>query len=170
MPFCKINLAGKLPVNDVSRESVTSDVQVYMTHGSYDDHGDHLMDYVKNGGGLIIGGHAWEWALRPCNRKKCYMLKYPGNKIISRIGIVFSTERVHEKDAVFRIDKVPALKHSLYYSLKAYILRPSVFYPLDFRLPINNNTLEDIKLFSNQLGTNEFFRVIFLVNSLFNVS
>jgi hypothetical protein len=137
-----------------------------MTHGSYDDNGDHLMNYVKNGGGLVLGGHAWKWAEQSVNREKCYMLEYPGNKIISRVGIVFSSEKVPENDAVFRIDTVPALKYSLYYALKAFIFGPSAFHPQDARpnlfnpLPISNNTLGDIQLFSKQLGTNEFFRII----------
>ena len=37
----------------VARGNVFSRIPVYLTEGHYDDHGEVLMEYVRNGGGLI---------------------------------------------------------------------------------------------------------------------
>ena len=37
----------------VARDKISSKIPVYLTEGHYDDHGEELMEYVRNGGGLI---------------------------------------------------------------------------------------------------------------------
>ena len=161
-------------VSYVSRDKVTSDIPVYITEGHYEDHADHLMDYVRNGGGLIIGGHAWWWGTNDIDvvdGRKCSLLEHPGNKIISRAGIVFSREGIQQNNIEFTIDKVPALKYSLYYALKACILRPSFFHSflrLNYFLSIKpfciylliGTEFRDIQLFSDELRHNDYFKII----------
>ena len=150
------------PLYSVSRDKVTADVPAYITHGHREDHADHLMEYVRNGGGLIIGGHAWHWASQ--NENACYLLEHPGNKIISRAGIVFSKDRVHDNNYndLYRIDKAPELKYSLYYAIKACISHPSTSYWEEMKMQhiIKRNTLGDIQRFAEQLQSNDFFHII----------
>ena len=37
----------------MARDKISSKIPVYLTEGHYDDHGEELMEYVRNGGGLI---------------------------------------------------------------------------------------------------------------------
>ena len=154
------------PVKYVGRGEVTGDMSVYITNGHYEDHVDHLMEYVKHGGGLIIGGHAWSWALNDPgiqNGEKCSMLDHPGNKIIARAGIVFSREVIRQNDIWFQVDNMPALKHSLYYALRACksrhlgvsICREEIFEKL-----LKGTEYEDIQLFSDRLRHNEYFKLV----------
>ena len=53
------------------------------------------------------------------------MLEHPGNKIISRAGIVFSGEMIQQDNIEFEVDQIPALQHSLYFALKTCLDRPS---------------------------------------------
>ena len=152
------------PVTYVSRNDLTTDIPVYITEGHYDDHADHLMDYVKNGGGLIIGGHAWWWGsndIDVLHGRKCSLLEHPGNKIIARAGIVFSRQGIQQNHIEFMIDNIPALKYSLYYALRACILRPSSIFRQDiFDNLLKGTEYEDIQLFSDVLRSNDYFSVI----------
>ena len=154
------------PVKYVERNEVTGDMSVYIASGHYEDQADHLMEYVKQGGGLIIGGHAWSWALNDPgiqNGEKCSILDHPGNKIIARAGIVFSREVIRQNDIWFQVDNMPALRHSLYYALKACkskhlgvsICREEVFENL-----LKGTEYEDIQLFSDRLRHNEHFKLV----------
>ena len=175
------------PVTYINRTEISNAIKIYITEGHYDDHADHLMEYVRNGGGLIIGAHPW-WTgfddvdvLDVLEGRTCSILEHPGNKIIARTGIVFSRERirefedrVHEDDDFvekeeidFQVDIVPALKYSLYYVLKACVLQPMSVYPevLFYRLftdyTVRHYTdCQDITLFSDQLMKNDYFRII----------
>ena len=114
-------------ITKYSRDKMSSgggSVPVYITEGHYDDQADQLMDHVKAGGGLIVGGHAWLWSLH-AGQNVCSLMEHPGNKIIVRSGIAFSRDAIEVEDnSQFQIDKVPALKSSLYFSLKCQSDRP----------------------------------------------
>ena len=71
---------------------------VYITEGHYDDHADQVVNYVKNGGGLIIAGHAWFWASQR-GRQECVLLNHPGNRIVTHFGIAFSRDCVEGRVA-----------------------------------------------------------------------
>ena len=152
------------PVNYLDRKELSGDIPVYITEGHYEDHADHLMEYVKQGGGLIIGGHAWWWAHNDVdvwNGQKCTMLDHPGNKIIARAGIVFSKEGIKQDNIWFQVDNIPALKHSLYYALKACISRPmSIFRQEVFDDLLKGTEYEETQLFSDRLRNNEYFNLI----------
>lgn len=152
------------PVSYVSRDNVTKDIPVYITEGHYEDHADHLIEYVKNGGGLIVGGRAWWWGMNDMdvvNGQKCSLLEHPGNKIISKAGIVFSREGIQQNTIEFLVDNVPALKYSLYYALKACILRPSsIMRQYIFDELLKRTEYEDLQIFSEQLRDNDHFKLI----------
>ena len=69
---------------------------VYITEGHYDDHADQVIAFVRNGGGLIIAGHAWFWASQQGDQQSV-LLNHPGNKITTHFGIAFSGEPVDER-------------------------------------------------------------------------
>jgi len=151
-------------VTYIDRDKINQDYPVYITEGHYEDHADHLMEYVRNGGSMIIGGHAWWWASNDIDvaaRQKCSMLEHPGNKIIARAGIVFSSEGIQQNNIEFEIDQIPALQHSLYFALKTCLHRPSyVFRQYIFDTLLKGNEYEDIQLFSEQLRNNDNFKII----------
>ena len=151
-------------VTYVDRNDINQEHPVYITEGHYEDHADHLMEYVRNGGGLIIGGHAWWWASNDIDivaGQKCSMLEHPGNKIIARAGIVFSREGIQQNNIEFEVDQIPALQYSLYYALKTCLHRPSyVFRQYIFDTLLKGSEYEDIQLFHEQLRHNDNFKII----------
>ncbi|KAL4601629.1 hypothetical protein GN956_G25718, partial [Arapaima gigas] len=55
---------------------------------AYDDHqAAELVEFVKGGGGLLIGGQAWHWAY---THKEDVLHSFPGNKITGVAGIYFT--------------------------------------------------------------------------------
>ncbi|XP_069496682.1 TRPM8 channel-associated factor homolog [Ambystoma mexicanum] len=48
-----------------------------------------LIAFVKNGGGLLIGGQAWNWSYKHGAEKVCS--EFPGNQVISVSGIYFTS-------------------------------------------------------------------------------
>lgn len=108
-----------LPYHDVQfvkREHVlVSNPSVYITEGHYDDHSEKLLRYVRNGGGLIVGGHAWFWAQQ--NPEKSVLLNHPGNRFLSKFGLAFSGSCVDYKEAKFPIktSEIPSVKDSYYF-------------------------------------------------------
>ncbi|XP_010896982.4 TRPM8 channel-associated factor homolog [Esox lucius] len=62
-----------------------SDLSVYVGTCYSGDNAQNIQDFVAEGGGLLIGGHAWYWAqthpgLNP-------MTEYAGNRILNRMGL-----------------------------------------------------------------------------------
>ncbi|XP_047737003.1 TRPM8 channel-associated factor 2 isoform X2 [Hyalella azteca] len=51
-----------------------------------------VLQFVKNGGGLLIGGQAWHWASQ--NTDKNVLEEFPGNQITAPAGIYFSGRSV----------------------------------------------------------------------------
>jgi len=103
----------------VKREEIlTVGPSVYISRGHYDDHYEKLLTYVRNGGGLIIGGHAWFWASE--NPTKSLLLDHPGNKWLSYFGIAFSKESIDHEDAKVPIStmEIPTIKLSYYFFAK----------------------------------------------------
>ncbi|XP_021177193.2 TRPM8 channel-associated factor homolog isoform X1 [Fundulus heteroclitus] len=49
-----------------------------------------LIDFMKAGGGLLIGGQAWHWASQ--NKNENLILEFPGNKVAGVAGIHFSAK------------------------------------------------------------------------------
>ena len=103
---------------------------MYITQAHYDENSDAVLEYVRRGGGLIMGGHSWWWAEQKSlaneiardqgmdqSEEACVLLDHPGNKILTEFGLALSKESVHNRDAAFPINtrEVPSVKESFYY-------------------------------------------------------
>lgn len=61
------------------------DLSVYVTTAYSDDHAAEIQDFVAEGGGLMIGGHAWYWA--QTHHGKNALTDFPGNHILNKMGL-----------------------------------------------------------------------------------
>ncbi|XP_070610538.1 TRPM8 channel-associated factor homolog [Erythrolamprus reginae] len=69
---------------------------------AYDDvQADDLVQFVKRGGGLLVGGQAWHWSYQ--HGKEAVLVQFPGNLVTSVAGIYF-TANVGE-NGVFSVPK-----------------------------------------------------------------
>lgn len=59
------------------------DLSVYVCTSYSDAECEKIQEFVAEGGGLLIGGHAWYWAYENCN----VMSEYPGNRILNKMGL-----------------------------------------------------------------------------------
>ncbi|NXQ55983.1 TCAF2 factor, partial [Anthoscopus minutus] len=82
-----------------------------------------VVDFVKGGGGLLIGGQAWYWASQ--HGKEKVLFEFPGNQVTSVAGVYFTGNAVGK--GVFkvakRIPKIPlVVPHHANLSLDAEFL------------------------------------------------
>ncbi|XP_068938569.1 TRPM8 channel-associated factor 2-like [Petaurus breviceps papuanus] len=64
---------------------VSDDLSVYCCQAFQDDEAKQLLEFVAEGGGLLIGGEAWSWAHdNPCG---IALVDYPGNHILNHFGL-----------------------------------------------------------------------------------
>ncbi|KAH0617172.1 hypothetical protein JD844_028917, partial [Phrynosoma platyrhinos] len=61
---------------------------VYCLHAYDDTMADDLVQFVKRGGGLLIGGQAWHWSYQ--HGKEKVMVEFPGNRVTSVAGVYFT--------------------------------------------------------------------------------
>ena len=61
------------------------DLSVYVCTSYSGDHCKEIQSFVAEGGGLLIGGHAWYWAYS--NTAASALTKYPGNHILNQMGL-----------------------------------------------------------------------------------
>ena len=64
---------------------LTSDVCVYCCTAYSDKEAKRLQEFVAEGGGLLIGGHAWWWASQ--NPGRSALADFPGNLILNSFGL-----------------------------------------------------------------------------------
>ncbi|XP_065279674.1 TRPM8 channel-associated factor 2-like [Emys orbicularis] len=68
--------------------------------------GRELIQFVKRGGGLLIGGQAWHWASGHSTER--VLFDFPGNHITSVAGVYFTD--IYGETGIFSVsDKVPAI-------------------------------------------------------------
>ncbi|NXM40754.1 TCAF2 factor, partial [Gymnorhina tibicen] len=60
-----------------------------------------IVDFVKGGGGLLVGGQAWYWASR--HGKEKVLFEFPGNQVTSVAGVYFTGNAVEK--GVFKVAK-----------------------------------------------------------------
>lgn len=65
---------------------------VYCTHAYDDAQAEELVQFVKRGGGLLIGGQAWFWASQHDAEK--VLFDFPGNRVTSVAGVYFTGNTV----------------------------------------------------------------------------
>ncbi|XP_034166696.1 TRPM8 channel-associated factor homolog isoform X1 [Pangasianodon hypophthalmus] len=61
------------------------DLSVFVCTSYNDSQCQEIQEFVAEGGGLMIGGHAWYWA--QSNPKRNVMTDCPGNRILSKMGL-----------------------------------------------------------------------------------
>lgn len=60
-----------------------------------------IVDFVKAGGGLLIGGQAWYWASQ--HGKEKVLFEFPGNQVTSVAGVYFTGNAVEK--GIFKVAK-----------------------------------------------------------------
>ncbi|XP_040902027.1 LOW QUALITY PROTEIN: TRPM8 channel-associated factor homolog [Toxotes jaculatrix] len=61
------------------------DLSVFVCTAYSDEHVKEIQDFVAEGGGLLIGGHAWYWAQTHHGQNP--MTDFSGNKILNKMGL-----------------------------------------------------------------------------------
>ncbi|XP_070803584.1 TRPM8 channel-associated factor homolog [Pituophis catenifer annectens] len=67
---------------------------------------DDLVQFVKRGGGLLIGGQAWHWSYQ--HGKEAVLVRFPGNLVTSVAGVYF-TANVGENSVFSVPEKIPRI-------------------------------------------------------------
>lgn len=84
---------------------------VYVTDAySVGDFAEDLVAFVKKGGGVLIGGHAWNWFFS--HRSANTLVEFEGNKVSAVAGIYF-TEHYGQAERVTITPQVPSSWKSL---------------------------------------------------------
>nr|DBA20382.1 TPA: hypothetical protein GDO54_017170 [Pyxicephalus adspersus] len=65
--------------------SINKTFSVYCCTSYTDKDAENILEFVAEGGGLLIAGQAWYWA--SLNPGKDALIDYPGNKLINQFGI-----------------------------------------------------------------------------------
>ena len=102
----------------VSRDNLLKEnPPFYVTEAHYEDNSEALLEYVRNGGGLIVGGHSWWWNEVSNPGHLSCLLHHPGNRFLTEFGLALSPECVDTRDAKFPIKtaEIPSLKQSFYF-------------------------------------------------------
>ncbi|XP_006627515.2 TRPM8 channel-associated factor homolog isoform X2 [Lepisosteus oculatus] len=60
-------------------------LSVYVCTSYSDAHAAEIQDFVAEGGGLLIGGHAWWWSQNHPGQDP--VMHYPGNRILNKFGL-----------------------------------------------------------------------------------
>uniref|UniRef100_UPI003AAB2FEB TRPM8 channel-associated factor homolog n=1 Tax=Centroberyx gerrardi TaxID=166262 RepID=UPI003AAB2FEB len=76
--FSQFGLSCK--VTDFSK-----DLSVFVCDVYSDEHAEEILEFVAEGGGLLIGGHAWYWA--QTHGEKNPLTEFPGNHIVNKMGL-----------------------------------------------------------------------------------
>ncbi|XP_034459759.1 TRPM8 channel-associated factor homolog [Hippoglossus hippoglossus] len=61
------------------------DLSVFVCTAYSGDHMEDIQNFVAEGGGLLIGGHAWYWAQTHCGQNP--LTDFVGNKILTKMGL-----------------------------------------------------------------------------------
>ncbi|CAN9511094.1 unnamed protein product [Ophioblennius macclurei] len=60
-------------------------LSVFVSPSNISQHADEILDFVAEGGALLVGGHAWWWA--QSHKDQCAITDFPGNKVLNRMGL-----------------------------------------------------------------------------------
>ncbi|XP_044210663.1 TRPM8 channel-associated factor homolog [Thunnus albacares] len=78
----KLSLHSK---HKCEKTNFRKDLSVFVCDVYSDKHVKEIHDFVAEGGGLLIGGHAWHWALT--HKGQNPMTEFLGNKILNTMGL-----------------------------------------------------------------------------------
>ncbi|XP_077466905.1 TRPM8 channel-associated factor homolog [Stigmatopora argus] len=68
------------------------DLSVFVGSAYSDTHMQEIQNFVVEGGGLLIGGHAWWWA--QTHKDQNPLTDFPGNKILNKMGLSILRETI----------------------------------------------------------------------------
>uniref|UniRef100_A0A8C8S764 Peptidase M60 domain-containing protein n=1 Tax=Pelusios castaneus TaxID=367368 RepID=A0A8C8S764_9SAUR len=71
---------------------LTDNLSIYCCETYSDTEAKKIHEFVAEGGGLLIGGHAWWWASQ--NKGQNVLTEYSGNKILNGFGISILKETI----------------------------------------------------------------------------
>ncbi|XP_061923993.1 TRPM8 channel-associated factor homolog [Entelurus aequoreus] len=74
------------------------DLSVFVGSAYNDKYAEEIQDFVAEGGGLLIGGHAWYWAQQHNDQNP--FTEFSGNKIINKMGLSLLSTTI--KGGVFK--------------------------------------------------------------------
>ncbi|KFU94540.1 Protein FAM115C, partial [Chaetura pelagica] len=102
---------------------LSSSLGVYCVDAYDSTQAEALVGFVKEGGGLLIGGQACQWASQ--HGKEKVLFEFPGNRVISVAGVYFTGNAVEK--GIFKvakkIPKIPlTVPHQANLSLDAEVL------------------------------------------------
>ncbi|KAK2846922.1 hypothetical protein Q5P01_009921 [Channa striata] len=87
------NLISMLGFN-CTKTNLREDLSVFVCTAYKDEHAEEIKHFVAEGGGLLIGGHAWWWA--QTNQGQNTMTHFPGNKILNKMGLSVMEKTIGE--------------------------------------------------------------------------
>ncbi|KAG8002208.1 TRPM8 channel-associated factor-like protein, partial [Nibea albiflora] len=67
------------------KSNFRKDLSVFVCTAYSDDHAQEIQDFVAEGGGLLIGGHAWYW--EQTHHGQNTLTDFSGNKILNKMGL-----------------------------------------------------------------------------------
>ncbi|KAM5145673.1 TRPM8 channel-associated factor homolog [Mantella aurantiaca] len=70
---------------EIHQSDFKKSFSVYCCTSYTDKDAENMLEFVAEGGGLLIAGQAWHWA--SLNPGKDALIEYPGNKLINQFGI-----------------------------------------------------------------------------------
>ncbi|KAM9359156.1 uncharacterized protein ABDE67_002310 [Symphorus nematophorus] len=74
------------------RTNFRKDLSVFVCTAYSNDHVEEIQDFVAEGGGLLIGGHAWWWAHTHPGQNPC--TDFSGNKILNKMGLTLLKDTI----------------------------------------------------------------------------
>ncbi|XP_078515288.1 TRPM8 channel-associated factor homolog [Lissotriton helveticus] len=101
-----------LKANNVASEysDLIPSLSVYCCKSYSDSEAQKIQEFVAEGGGLLIGGHAWWWAIQ--NPGQNAVADYPGNKILNTFGISILSQTLTAKTyKAMHPDEAPKVYH-----------------------------------------------------------
>ncbi|XP_076023439.1 TRPM8 channel-associated factor homolog [Genypterus blacodes] len=78
------NILGRSGLN-CQKTNFRKDLSVFVCTAYSDAHVEEIQSFVAEGGGLLIGGHAWYWAQTHPGENS--MTDFSGNKILNKMGL-----------------------------------------------------------------------------------
>ncbi|KAK5610691.1 hypothetical protein CRENBAI_001289 [Crenichthys baileyi] len=70
---------------EMEKTGFKKDLSVFVSPSNPNEHWEEIQNFVAEGGGLLIGGHAWYWA--QSHGGKNPMTDFGGNKILNQMGL-----------------------------------------------------------------------------------
>ncbi|XP_076832252.1 TRPM8 channel-associated factor homolog [Brachyhypopomus gauderio] len=96
-----------------------NDLSVFICTSYSDAQYQEIQEFVAEGCGLLIGGHAWYWA--QCNPHRNVMTDCPGNIILSKMGLSIMGKTIEPK--VYKAQDVSKQEKSTTYHFRDMIQR-----------------------------------------------